>query len=94
MYVVTGATGNTGEIVADKLLAAGVKVRVIGRDAKKLERFAQKGAEAFVADVTDAGAVESAFSGGRQCSQWFRQTLQRQMFWPTIARSATPWLAE
>jgi uncharacterized protein YbjT (DUF2867 family) len=63
MYVVTGATGHIGEVVADKLLAAGVKVRVIGRDAKKLERFTQKGAEAFVADVTNAGATEKAFSG-------------------------------
>jgi uncharacterized protein YbjT (DUF2867 family) len=63
MYVVTGATGNTGEVVADKLLAAGVKVRVIGRDAKKLERFTQKGAEAFVADVTNAESTEKAFSG-------------------------------
>ena len=63
MYVVIGATGNTGEVVADKLLAAGVKVRVIGRDAKKLQRFTQKGAEAFVADVTNAASTEEAFSG-------------------------------
>ncbi len=63
MYVVTGATGNTGEVVADRLLTAGLKVRVIGRDAKKLERFAQKGAEAFVADATSAEAMEKAFSG-------------------------------
>jgi len=63
MYVVTGATGNTGSIVAEALLAAGKKVRVIGRDAKRLERFTQKGAEAFVADATDAAAITSAFSG-------------------------------
>ncbi len=63
MYVVTGATGNTGSIVADALLAAGKKVRVIGRDAKRLERFTQKGAEAFVADAADAAAITDAFSG-------------------------------
>ncbi len=63
MYVVTGATGNTGKVVADKLLAAGVKVRVIGRDAKRLESFTRKGAEAFVADLTNAESAEKAFSG-------------------------------
>jgi uncharacterized protein YbjT (DUF2867 family) len=52
MYVVIGATGNTGKVVAEKLLEKGEKVRVVGRDAKRLERFTQKGAEAFVADVT------------------------------------------
>ena len=63
MYVVTGATGHTGSVVADALLAAGKKVRVIGRDAKRLERFTHKGAEAFVADATDAAAITNAFSG-------------------------------
>ena len=63
MYVVTGATGHTGSIVADALLAAGKKVRVIGRDAKRLERFTHQGAEAFVADATDAAAIANAFSG-------------------------------
>jgi uncharacterized protein YbjT (DUF2867 family) len=63
MYVVTGATGHTGSVVADALLAAGKKVRVIGRDAKRLERFTRKGAEAFVADATEAAAITNAFSG-------------------------------
>jgi uncharacterized protein YbjT (DUF2867 family) len=65
MYVVIGATGNTGKVVAEKLLEKGEKVRVVGRDAKRLERFTQKGAEAFVADVTDAGALTKAFTGAK-----------------------------
>ena len=65
MYVITGATGYTGSVAADKLLATGAKVRVIGRDPKRLERFTKKGAEAVVADMTDAAAVEKAFSGAR-----------------------------
>jgi len=65
MFVITGATGKTGGVTAEKLLAKGEKVRVVGRDAKRLERFTQKGAEAFVADLTDAGAVEKAFSGAK-----------------------------
>jgi uncharacterized protein YbjT (DUF2867 family) len=63
MYVVIGATGHTGSVVAEKLLAKGDKVRVVGRDAKRLERLKQKGAEAFVADVTDGSAMARAFSG-------------------------------
>ena len=37
MIVITGATGNTGKPAAEALLAKGEKIRVIGRDAKKLE---------------------------------------------------------
>jgi len=63
MYVVIGATGHTGNTVAEKLLGKGEKVRVVGRDGRKLEPFRQKGAEVFVGDVTDAGAMERAFAG-------------------------------
>ena len=65
MYVVTGATGNTGSVVAERLLAAGEKVRVIGRDAKRLEPLTKKGAEPFIADTADAGALANAFSGAK-----------------------------
>jgi uncharacterized protein YbjT (DUF2867 family) len=63
MYAITGATGNTGSAIAGRLLGRGEKVRVIGRDASRLEGFVQKGAEAFVADVTDAAALTKAFTG-------------------------------
>ncbi len=63
MIVITGATGHTGKVAAEALLAKGEKVRVIGRDAKKLGPFAQKGAEAFVGDVHDATSMTKAFEG-------------------------------
>jgi uncharacterized protein YbjT (DUF2867 family) len=63
MFAITGATGNTGSIVAGKLLADGEKVRVIGRDAGRLARFVHQGAQAFAADVTDAEALARAFDG-------------------------------
>jgi len=63
MYAITGATGNTGSAVALRLLAHGEKVRVIGRDAGRLGTFVQKGAEACVADVSDAAALTRAFAG-------------------------------
>lgn len=62
MIVITGATGNTGSAAAEKLLAAGEKVRAVGRSAEKLERFKQKGAEVFVGDVADAAAMTRAFA--------------------------------
>jgi uncharacterized protein YbjT (DUF2867 family) len=64
MYVILGASGNTGSIVADFLLSKGRKVRVVGRDAARLERFVRKGAEAFMV-VSDAAALTKAFSGAR-----------------------------
>ena len=65
MYVVLGASGNTGSIIANSLLLKGEKVRVVGRDAGRLQRFVRKGAEAFTADVTDAAALTDAFTGAR-----------------------------
>lgn len=54
MYVVLGASGNTGHVVANNLLASGQKVRVVGRNAAHLQALAAKGAETFIADVTTA----------------------------------------
>src|SRR5271168_1756527 len=65
MYVIMGASGNTGSIVANFLLSKGQKVRVIGRDPGRLQRFVEKGAEAFTADMSDAAALTKAFSGAR-----------------------------
>jgi uncharacterized protein YbjT (DUF2867 family) len=36
LYAVTGATGNTGRVVAQTLLAHGKRVRVIGRHPEAL----------------------------------------------------------
>ena len=63
MYVVTGATGNTGRVVANRLLDQRKKVRVIGRSAERLQSFVARGAEAFVADVNDQAALTKAFTG-------------------------------
>ncbi len=60
MYVVLGASGNTGHIVARNLLAQQKKVRVVGRNAAHLQPFAAQGAEVFVGDVTDASTLTKA----------------------------------
>jgi uncharacterized protein YbjT (DUF2867 family) len=80
MYAVTGATGNTGSIVAEKLLAKGEKVRAIGRDNARLERFVKKGAEAFVGDAEDAATMAQAFSGATGVYLVIPQALQRDDF--------------
>jgi len=65
MYAIIGASGNTGKVVAGKLLAHGEKVRVIGRDPSRLQHLIQKGADAVAADVGDAAALTRAFSGAK-----------------------------
>jgi uncharacterized protein YbjT (DUF2867 family) len=65
MYVVLGATGRTGSIIANSLLSNGERVRVVGRNASRLERLVRKGAEAFVADVSDAASLTKALTGAR-----------------------------
>jgi uncharacterized protein YbjT (DUF2867 family) len=60
MYVVLGAGGNTGHIVAKSLLAEQKKVRVVGRNAAHLQPFAAQGAEVFIGDLSDASAVNKA----------------------------------
>jgi uncharacterized protein YbjT (DUF2867 family) len=64
-YVILGASGNTGSIVADFLLSKGKKVRVVGRDAGRLQRFVRNGAEVFTAELSDAAALTKAFGGAR-----------------------------
>ena len=65
MYVILGASGNTGSIIANSLLSNGEKVCVMGRDAGRLQRFVRQGAEAFTANISDAAALTKGFSGAR-----------------------------
>ncbi|MGE5183915.1 MAG: NmrA family NAD(P)-binding protein [Acidobacteriota bacterium] len=63
MFTVFGAHGNTGSIVATRLLEAGKQVRAVARDARKLEPLRGKGAEVLAGDVTDAAFVTKALAG-------------------------------
>lgn len=65
MYVITGATGHTGSIVATRLLAQGKKVRVLGRSASRLSSLVSLGAEPFLADITNKEAITRAFHGAK-----------------------------
>jgi uncharacterized protein YbjT (DUF2867 family) len=63
MYAITGATGNTGSVIANHLFTRGQKVRAIGRDLNRLQPLVARGAEPFTAELTDAARLTKAFSG-------------------------------
>jgi uncharacterized protein YbjT (DUF2867 family) len=56
--IVLKACGNAGSIIANDLSLKGKKVRVVGRDAGRLQRFVGKDAEAFTADLTDVAPLD------------------------------------
>lgn len=63
MFVVLGATGHTGSVVAETLLARKQPVRVIVRSASKGAAWKAKGAEVAVASLDDVPALTKAFQG-------------------------------
>src|ERR1700752_1902754 len=63
VIAITGATGRTGRAATEALCANGEKVRVVGRDAKKLTTVAALGAEPFVGNVEDVASMTEAFNG-------------------------------
>jgi uncharacterized protein YbjT (DUF2867 family) len=66
MITVFGATGNTGSVVATKLLDAGKKIRVVGRDAAKLAHFKERGADVLEGDVTSPATIARALMGASE----------------------------
>ena len=65
MYVIIGATGHTGRVVANKLLAQGKKVRTVARNADHLASLVSKGAEPFAGNINDQNTVTKAFAGAK-----------------------------
>jgi uncharacterized protein YbjT (DUF2867 family) len=63
MYVILGATGRTGSVVAETLLAQNQPVRVVARSAEKAAAWKSRGAEVAVAGIEDSAALAAAFRG-------------------------------
>jgi uncharacterized protein YbjT (DUF2867 family) len=63
MFIVAGATGRTGKVVAEKLLAEGRSVRVIARDPEKVADLVGGGAEVARASLDEPDQLALAFHG-------------------------------
>ncbi|MGE5680075.1 MAG: NAD(P)H-binding protein [Bacillota bacterium] len=53
IYVIAGATGNTGHLIAENLLDNGKKVLAIARNQDKLKTLIGKGAKILAGDIMD-----------------------------------------
>ena len=63
MFVVLGATGNTGSAVVETLLNQKQSVRIVVRSADKGAGWKAKGADVAVASLDDVPALTKAFEG-------------------------------
>ena len=63
MFVVVGATGNTGSVVADTLLSQKQPVRIVVRSVDKGAAWKAKGAEIAVASLDEVSSLTKAFEG-------------------------------
>lgn len=63
LYVITGASGRTGRVAAERLLKDGHSVRAVVRSAEKGAYLKALGAEIFVGDFTDVSSLVTAFTG-------------------------------
>jgi uncharacterized protein YbjT (DUF2867 family) len=63
MFVISGATGHVGSVVAKELLAKKQKVKVIARDAAKGAAWSKQGAELAVGSLEDQTFLTGALRG-------------------------------
>ena len=63
MFVVAGASGKTGSVVAETLLLQGKQVRVVVRNPREVERWRLRGATAALAALDDAKGLGQALAG-------------------------------
>jgi len=62
-YVITGSAGHISKPLAEKLLAAGHEVTVIGRNAENLKPLTGKGAKTAIGEIEDVEFLKKAFAG-------------------------------
>lgn len=102
LVLVVGATGNTGSGIARELLAKGIRVRALVRNAEKAEALKSGGAELAVADLDDPGSLTGdlfdgvtdvyfcTWNGPTALDQWknFHAALQKAGASPRIVRGS------
>jgi uncharacterized protein YbjT (DUF2867 family) len=62
-YIITGGAGNISKPVAEKLIAAGHTITVIGRSAANVESLTSLGAKAAIGSVEDENFIAQTFKG-------------------------------
>src|ERR1700731_2449449 len=63
VYLITGATGNVGSLVVERLIARGDRTRIFVRDADKARaRFGDR-VDVFTGDLADAKTLTPALAG-------------------------------
>lgn len=65
MFVVVGATGNTGSSVVETLLSQRQLVRTVVRSAGKAADWKARGADVVIASLDDVSALTKAFDGAK-----------------------------
>jgi uncharacterized protein YbjT (DUF2867 family) len=63
IFVVAGATGHVGSVVARELLAEGHRVRAIVRNLEKAKSLAAQGAEVLAGELSDVSFLTRALRG-------------------------------
>ena len=63
LILLAGATGTLGRVIARRLRQEGRNVRVLSRDARKLDALTKLGAEPFVGDMRDRASMLRACDG-------------------------------
>ncbi|MBC8112556.1 MAG: NmrA family NAD(P)-binding protein [Verrucomicrobia bacterium] len=63
MYVITGATGNTGKRIAEHLLQAGKAVTVVSRNATHVASLVELGAKPAIGNLEDTDFLTATFAG-------------------------------
>jgi uncharacterized protein YbjT (DUF2867 family) len=62
-YLITGATGNIGSLVVERLLDRGDRPRILVRDAEKARSRYGDRVDTFVGDFADAATMTAALAG-------------------------------
>jgi uncharacterized protein YbjT (DUF2867 family) len=63
VYLISGATGNVGSLVVQRLIEVGVRPRVFVRDPNKARALYGDRVEVTVGDLADATAMQAALTG-------------------------------
>jgi uncharacterized protein YbjT (DUF2867 family) len=60
MILITGATGNVGKEITPLLFEKGIPFRAFVRSREEAEKLRQRGAQAFVGDLSNAGDIDKS----------------------------------